>query len=176
MSKKKRNRRRKPSVLGRLFNGLFGICLVIVLAFCLRTFVVQTAVIAGDAMSETYHAGDIVLVTKFDYLISKPQHGDVALCCAKDGKETFVKRVIGLPGDEIVISNGTLTINGEAAYEPYVTYASADNGTVVLGEDEYMVMGDNRAVSTDSREDTVGMLHSADFLGRVRLTIWPFSK
>ena len=124
-------------------------------------------------MADTYNDGDVVLVTRFDYLFSGPKAGDVVLC-EVDGRDgMYVKRVIGVPGDFVEITNGMLTINGAAVNETYISYPSSETMSVQLDTDEYMVLGDNRAVSYDSREADIGMLSEDDFAGKVRSRIWP---
>lgn len=171
MSKKRRKSRK--SGFKSFINWLTALSVVIILGFLARTFVAVPVTISGQSMADTYNDGDIVLVTRFDYLLSGPEAGDVVLCEVDDRDGMYVKRVIGVPGDYVEITNGMLTVNGVAVDETYVNYPSTETMSVQLGTDEYMVLGDNRAASYDSREEEIGMLSKDDFAGKVRSRIWP---
>lgn len=177
MSKKRRKHRgRRKSAFKSFVNWLTALAVVIILGFAVRTFVIVPVTISGQSMADTYNDGDVVLVTRFDYMFGKPERGDVVLC-EVDGRDgMYVKRVVGLPGDYVEITNGMLTINGEALHETYVTYPSSETMSVQLNQDQYMVLGDNRADSYDSREPEIGMLSGDDFAGKVRMCIWPLGK
>lgn len=172
MSKKRRRKHRK-SAFKSFVNWLTTLCVVVVLGFVVREYVAVPVSITGDSMADTYHDGDIVLVTRFDYMFSTPQRGDVVLCNVDERDGMYVKRVVALPGDYVEITNGMLTINGQAVYETYVTYASSETMSMQLGADQYMVLGDNRVNSYDSRETDIGMLSGDNFEGKVRSRIWP---
>ena len=109
------------------------------------------------------------------FVFSEPQNGDIVLCAFPGREGRFVKRVVGTPGDTVSISQGTTTRNGEPVAEPYVTLpAGEDFGPVTLEENQYLVMGDNRLKSRDSRDPEVGALEEGAFSGRVRFRLWPF--
>lgn len=130
--------------------------------------------IRGASMNETLRDGDYVLVTECDYFFGiNPRRGDIAECRFPGRSGTYIKRVIGLPGETIEITGGMLYIDGVPLSEPYVSSPSADY-SVTLGEDEYLVLGDNRAQSYDSRAEDMGMLREDDFIGKVRFVIFPF--
>lgn len=173
MSKKKRSHRRRKSGFKSFVHFLVALSIIIILGFAVRTFVATPVAISGDSMAETYNSGDIVLATRFDYLFAAPERGDVVLCQVKGRDGMYVKRVVALPGDLVEIANGTLTINGEPVQESYVMHPSTETMTVQLEDDQYMVLGDNRAVSYDSREADMGMLSREDFVGKVRMRLWP---
>ena len=175
MSKKRRKHRRK-SAFRAFVSWLRLLAVIVILGFIVRTFVAVPVVVAGQSMADTYNDGDIVLVTRFDYLFGTPERGDVVLC-EVDGRDgMYVKRVVGMPGDYVEITNGMISINGEPLHETYVTYASSETMSVQLNKDQYMVLGDNRADSYDSRETDIGMLSADDFVGKVRMGIWPLGK
>ena len=176
MSKKRRNHRRRKSGFCSVVNFLVTLSVIIILGFAVRTFVAVPLTITGDSMADTYDAGDVVVATRFDYLFSKPQRGDVVLCQVQGRDGMYVKRVVGLPGELVEIENGLVSIDGQPLDEPYVAYPSSESMAVQLEADQYMVMGDNRAVSYDSREADMGMLSKADFAGKVRARIWPLGK
>ena len=177
MSKKRRKHRsRRKSAFRAFISWLRLLAVIVILGFIVRTFVAVPVVVAGQSMADTYNDGDIVLVTRFDYLFGTPERGDVVLC-EVDGRDgMYVKRVVGMPGDYVEITNGMISINGEPLHETYVTYASSETMSVQLNKDQYMVLGDNRADSYDSRETDIGMLSADDFVGKVRMGIWPLGK
>lgn len=146
------------------------------LCLMLHLFVFHTVRIEGTSMVDTLRSGDIVLVTRFDYLgDSAPKRGDIVECSFPGRSGTYVKRVIGLPGDRVEIIDSRVYVNGETLSEPYATGPSRDY-SARLGEDEYLVLGDNRSESYDSRAEDMGFIAQDNLLGRVRFVIWPFRK
>ena len=151
------------------------IFLGLAVAFVLvRLFVFHTVRIQGSSMDDTLRDGEIALVTCFDYRFGGgPARGDIVECSFPDRSGTYVKRVIGLPGEHIEIRGGKTYIDGAYYAEDYVS-SPAENYSVVLGPDAYLVLGDNRAESHDSRSADMGLLKRENFLGRVRMVLSPF--
>jgi len=132
--------------------------------------------ISGTSMNDTLMSGDVVLMTRFDYLDGHgPQRMEVAECEFDMRSGTYVKRVIGLPGERITFEDSMLKVNGQPVSEPYVKGATADF-YVQLGADEYFVMGDNRGESHDSRAADMGPIGENAFLGRARWIVWPIAR
>lgn len=106
-------------------------------------------------MTDTLQNGEIMYVSKPEYLLGDPARGDVVICHYPGREENFVKRVIGLPGDVVEIRSNQVYVNGEPLDEPYLPPSRNDDGfsmaPFALGADEYFVMGDNRDNSHDSR-------------------------
>ena len=148
---------------------------VILLGVLLHMFVFHTVRIEGTSMVDTLRSGDIALVTGFDYFLADPQRGDIVECSFPGRSGTYVKRIIGLPGDRVEIIDSRTLINGEAISEPYATGPS-QNYSAQLGEGEYLVLGDNRSESYDSRAEDMGFIQKSNILGRVRFVLWPFRK
>lgn len=141
---------------------------------CLHLFVFHTVRVEGTSMVDTLRSGDVVLVTRFDYAGGRqPGRGDIVECSFPGRSGTYIKRVIGLPGDTVEIIDSRTYVNGTPLSEPYATGPSEDY-SAVLGEDEYLVLGDNRAQSYDSRAEDMGFISGENLLGRVRLVLWPF--
>ena len=149
-----------------------ALIVALILAFFIRSFVVQAFKIPSGSMLQTLQIGDHLLVTKFAYGVKVPftnimvieregpKHGDVIVFdFPEDPSKDFIKRVIGMPGDVIEIRDKQVFRNGVQLVEPYVQHvdsASAvprrDNfGPVMVPENKYFVMGDNRDESYDSR-------------------------
>lgn len=149
------------------------VCALIVLLFC--TFVLQPIRVSGESMRNTLQNGELMLVTKYDYLLGDPSRFDIVIChFPGEGQTMFVKRVVGVPGDTVAIRNGTLYLNGEPVEELYID--RAPNYTMpdtIVGAGQYFVLGDNRASSMDSH--IVGQLSREQILGHVRQVVWPLS-
>ena len=165
------SRRRRRGWLG----WLIALGLTCLLALGLRAFAAQTVLVAGVSMEPTLRSGDCVLVTRFDYRKSAPARGDVVLCRLPNRAGGYIKRVVGLPGETVRIVSGQTYVDGQLLEEPWATPADEDY-EISLGEDQYLVLGDNRPVSYDSREEDIGSLASGDFLGRVRCVVWPLGR
>lgn len=159
----------------RLVKLVLLVALGVAVGLLVRGYVAGVATVAGDSMQPTLMTGDLVLLTRLDYIVGAPERGDIVQLeiPGRDGK--YLKRVTGLPGETVEITDGVVHINGQALNEPYATL-SDDDFRVQLGEDEYFVLGDNRPVSYDSREEDFGVISADCFRGRVRAIIWPFER
>lgn len=124
----------------------------------IRAFVAQPFVVSGTSMVPTFQNADYLIVDEISYRFEKPARGDVIIFkYPKDQTKYFIKRVIGLPGETVVIEGSRVTIrnaehlDGFALSEPYVKNISENYMQATLKDGEYFVMGDNRAGSSDSR-------------------------
>jgi signal peptidase I len=173
----------------------------LVLAFLLRTFVVQVFYIPSSSMEPTLSINDRMVVEKVTYRFRDPLRGDVVVfegdeAPGRDDDRTtaervargigqflgvvptsardFVKRVIGLPGDEVEITDGVVRVNGEVLDEPYVAFDDpSDYGPVVVPDGTLFFLGDNRPNSSDSRRG-LGFVPLDHVVGRSVVIIWPF--
>lgn len=117
----------------------------------IRFYVVDLATVVGDSMNDTFVQGDVLIVKKFD--ITEIGRYDVVI--AKVGKQNMIKRVIGLPGNTVQISDGGVFVDGEAVdgkFDFHTDNAGVAREPYTLGENEYFLMGDNRSASYDSRD------------------------
>lgn len=153
---------------------LFDIAMTICLAVIIRLFVFTLIYVDGSSMRDTLKTGDRLLATRLELLFRAPQRGRIVICLYPGSlRKRYVKRLIGLPGDTIEIRGGETIINGLSLYEPYVTLPSRRSmEAITLDDNEYFVMGDNRANSRDSR--MVGPLRRCRIIATVRLKIWPY--
>ncbi len=145
----------------------------------IRMFVAQPFIVSGASMEETFHTGEYLIIDQVSYHLQEPTRGDVIVFrYPKDPSKFFIKRIIGLPGDTVVINGSTVTIKnpdhpeGFNLYEPYVKSMSDDNDLIEkLGSREYFVMGDNRDESSDSR--MWGVLQEERIIGKAFLRLFP---
>ena len=133
-------------------------------------------------MEDTLSDGDNLIVDKISYRFHNPERYDVVVFPYQYEEDTYyIKRIIGLPGEVVNIdSDGTVYINGEPLDETYGTETILNSGLassdIVLGEDEYFVLGDNRNNSTDSRFEQVGNIHGSDIVGKAWVRVYPFNE
>ncbi|MGI5892196.1 MAG: signal peptidase I [Bacillota bacterium] len=169
----------KKEGISRTAWGIVKLVLIaLAIALVLRTFVFEMTVVNGSSMMPTLSNGDRLLTSKITYIISKPQRGDVIIVDAPDrNKEYYIKRIIGMPNEQITIKDGLIYINGDLYTEPYLTQVYTDgNIDMIIDDDSYFVMGDNRNESHDSRDSSVSTISSEHVLGKAVLRIYPFSE
>lgn len=161
--------------------------IVLVATYLVVRFVGQRTEVDGESMETTLQHGDQLLVDKISYRFKEPERFDIIVFPYAGAEDTlYIKRIIGLPGETVQIAaDGTIYITKdgktEALKENYGreiirwdTRGVAEE-PVVLGEDEYFVMGDNRNYSKDSRNATVGNIKREDIIGKAWVRIWPLS-
>ena len=138
---------------------------------CVTAFGIRTTVV-GQAMSDTLENGDQILLNKFIYKISGPKADDVIVFLPNGNEKShyYVRRVIGVPGDTVQIKDGAVYINGELYTEKIEVAAMEETGIagdeIVLAEDEYFVLGDNRNNSEDSRYANIGNIKKEYIIGK----------
>ena len=139
----------------------------------LQLFVFQFSVVRGTSMRPNIQDGDRLLVDRLSYAVTEVDRFDVVILQSPhDDDVDYVKRIIGLPGDRIDIEAGRLFVNGKCVREPFESFVDRDDHRrYIVPPGSYFVMGDNRPVSSDSRE---GWYVAHDRIrGRVRACIWP---
>ncbi len=149
------------------------ILLAVVLFVALRT-VVQSTVVLSHSMDPTLKEGQYLLVNKLAYKIGEPARGDIAVFHSpEDPGIILIKRVIGLPGDEVIVSGTLAYVNGQYLAESYLAGGQSPTtwGPFVLGENEYLMLGDNRTNSNDSR--FFGPVSRDAIIGKAWISIWP---
>jgi signal peptidase I len=142
-------------------------------------FVIQKFVVEGSSMNFTLHDGQQLLVNKIVYRFHEPERGDIIVFHPPPeiDEDDFIKRIIGLPGEKVVIANGKVIIHKADGSlmqldEPYITRpANRDFEGGIIPEGEYFVMGDNRVNSSDSR--TGWTLKEEDIIGKAWISVWP---
>jgi len=146
-----------------------------------RTWIAQPFVVNGASMDQTFKDGQYLIVDEISYRFKEPERGDVLIFkYPQDPSKYFIKRLIGLPGEKVIVRNDSVTVEnaehpeGIVLNEPYTGSRTLGNTSLILGKEEYFVMGDNRVVSLDSR--VWGVLPKSDIIGRPVLRLLPFSQ
>lgn len=179
----RRDRRKKSmKVLKEIFGWILYILTVILVTYLIVTYVGQRTKVSGPSMEATLHDGDNLIVDKISYRFREPERFDIIVFPYQYAEDTFyIKRIIGMPGDTVQIKDGYVYINDELLEEDIYgkeviddTKRGIADEPVVLGEDEYFVMGDNRNHSSDSRDPSVGVLDRSQLVGRAWLRVYPF--
>ncbi|MEX2028838.1 MAG: signal peptidase I [Candidatus Curtissbacteria bacterium] len=143
--------------------------------FFVYILLVQPHRVKGESMVPNFADGELLLTEKVTYRIYKPARGDVIVFKAPGPRNAdFIKRIIGLPGENVKIENGTIFINDQKLNEPYETQQTQGSVNVKLEEGQYFVLGDNRASSSDSR--VFGPIARNSITGRSWLVYWPIFK
>ncbi|MBO5610829.1 MAG: signal peptidase I [Eubacterium sp.] len=179
--KKKSGKSDEVNIVKELLNLIIYIGIVVIICFCIITFVGQRTTVHGHSMSPTLESGDNLWIDKFSYKIGDPKRFDIIVFPYKDTDVFYIKRVIGLPGETVQIApDGSIIIDGQILQESYGKEIIMDSGTacdpITLGKDEYFVLGDNRNDSRDSRWPDVGNIHKSKIVGKAVFRLSPFSK
>lgn len=181
-SEKKSKKPEEINIVKELLSLIIYIGLVVLLCYFVINFVGCRSRVDGSSMNPTLEDGDNLWVDKLSYRFGNPKRFDVIIF-NYDEDTTYVKRIIGLPGETVRIDqDGHIFINDQLLKEDYgkevilPTNLGRASQPVVLGEDEYFVLGDNRNNSQDSRWADVGNVNRKDIVGKVILRIYPFSK
>ena len=181
--KKAKEKKEKPkkSLKREIFEWVMVFVVAAALAFVVRTFIFEPVRVDGSSMLNTLEDSEFMIATKFDYLMGDPERFDIVICDYPNTDDGMyrVKRVIGLPGETIELTaDGDLYVNGEYVEQnfdmkskPYQAY-----GPITVQEGKYVVMGDNRGNSKDSRDRFVGPLERKMIKGHVRCVVFPLNK
>lgn len=171
------------NVVKEIIGFVIYVAFLLLAVWFIITFVGQRTVVDGESMYDTLYDGDNLWINKFIYRFKDPERFDIVVFPMFEGtdEETYyIKRIIGLPGEKVRIDDdGVIYINdipleedyGYETIEPEMIGRAGEN--VVLGEDEYFVMGDNRNASEDSRFELVGNLPGERLMGKAVLRMWP---
>lgn len=169
------------------FYSIVEMIVLVAVTICIFKFVVIPVRIDGSSMENTLHDGSIALINAIGIKEDNIERFDIVVVYSEQLQEKIIKRVIGLPGETIEFKNDVLYVNGEEVAQDFLDERFIDQSKntynamqftndfqVVIDEDEYFVMGDNRLRSTDSRE--LGTFTIDDMIGTKGLVIYPFSE
>ena len=155
--------------------------IIIFVLFLAPKYIVEKVLVDGTSMENSLHDGEHVLIEKVSRYFNGPDRFDIVVFTKNHGTytKTYIKRVIGLPGETVQIIDSRIYINGEELPESFgkdpMDTAGIASEPVQLGEDEFFVLGDNRRVSVDSRDRAVGAVSMDELDGVVILRVAPFS-
>ena len=173
----------------KIIKELLPYVVIFLVVVLIRTFLVTPVTVVGDSMVPTLHNKELLLLSKISYKIHDIDRFDVVVI--KDD-DWIIKRIIGLPGDDVIYNNNTLYINGEIIKDEYgygdtrdfnlndICLAGLNNGSDIncpidkIPEGYYLVLGDNRKISKDST--TIGLIPYDEIQGKAIVRIWPLNK
>lgn len=156
----------------RLLSELLQTLLIALLLFLAVDRATARIRVDGNSMEPSLHDGDLVVVSRLAYLFGQPSRGDIIVFHFPfDPQKRYIKRLIGLPGDRIVVRAGQLYVNDVALHEPYTSGESLRDGSWLVGPSEVFVLGDNRANSSDSSD--WGTVPMREVIGKAVLVYWP---
>lgn len=159
---------------GRFFLDILETLLLSAALFLVINALSARVRVDGFSMRPTLQDGEFVLVNRLAYRFGAPQRGDIVVFHfpLDPSSQDLIKRVIGLPGETIVIQAGQVTVNGEPLREPYTASPPLYSGEWLVPSDQLFVLGDNRNDSSDSH--SWGMLPLSEVVGKAILIYWPF--
>lgn len=175
----------KPEAKNSFFKELLGwvlyIGIIMGMTYLIVTYVGQRTMVSGDSMETALQDGDNLIVDKISYRFREPERFEIIVFPYRYAENTYyIKRIIGLPEETVQIIDGYVYIDGERLEENYGLECMESAGIaadpIVLGKDEYFVLGDNRNNSSDSRVSSVGILKREELIGRAWVRIWPLNK
>lgn len=159
------------AMVREVLSWIFGISAAVFIAAVLNYTLGMTTNVVGASMEPTLYNGQKVYINRFLYLLSTPKAGDVVVFLPNGNEKAhyYVKRVVAVPGDHLVVKDGILFVNGlESEWvKKYVSDAGIAENELTLGSGEYFCIGDNPGNSEDSRSANIGPVKEADIVGKV---------
>lgn len=170
----------EPTMLGVIWETLKYALIAAIIILPIRTFIAQPFVVSGDSMFPTFHNGEYLIVNELAKYVGSYSRGDIVILrYPNDPSKFFIKRVIGLPGETVTIQDGVVSITSPTQKsplvlnEPYVKNPQINSSARTLDQEEYFVMGDNRARSSDSR--IWGPVPKRLMDGKALMRLFPFT-
>ena len=162
-----------------IIKDIGGYVLIIILVVCIRVFIFDPIRVDGPSMNNTLKNGEIVILNKIEYRKKEIKRYDVVVIQLEDKK--IIKRVIGLPNEKIEVHDNKVYADGKELDNSFTSTRTPDFkmeniGLTKIPGDSYLVMGDNRQISLDSRDRTVGTIKKSQIVGKASFVIWPFKK
>ncbi|MCR0869040.1 signal peptidase I [Staphylococcus aureus] len=174
-----------------LFDWFVAILVAVVFVIVVKTFLITPYSVSGLSMYPTFDDKDKVIVSKISKTFDRLDNGDVVVF-HQNKKNDYIKRIIGKPGDSVSYHNDTLFVNEKKVEESYLKLNKSNKSSVLLTENfnvsdlkgsdnkkkipknKYLVLGDNRENSIDSRSSIVGLVDKDQIVGKVIMRFWPF--
>lgn len=162
----------------KMLKELLPYVVIIIVVVLIRSFIITPVIVSGDSMKPNLHDGELLLVRKVNYNSKTIKRFDVVVIASED--DEIIKRIIGLPGEHVSYKNNKLYINDKLVDENYKYLATNDFNLEEIcscnsiPKGKYLVLGDNRPISKDSRY--IGLVDEKDIIGKASIRIWPISK
>lgn len=161
----------------KVIKEISSYALVILVVFLIKQYVVSPIRVNGESMYGTLHDQDIMILNKTIYHFKDIKRFDIVV--VKTNQEPIIKRVIGLPSEKIEYKDSVLYVNGKKIQETFdhaktEDFSTEDLDNLIIPDDMYLVLGDNRVNSLDSR--VLGLIPKKDILGQAKYVILPFSR
>lgn len=159
------------------------VIIAVLVVLGVRALLVQPFLVSGSSMEPTFQNGDYILINEISYRFRAPERGEVVVFRFPQNESVFyIKRIIGLPGERVVVKNGEIKIfnqnhpEGFSLGENYLSIPmrKTDEKNISLKDGEYFMMGDNRNASSDSRQ--WGPAKKSEIIGEVWMRLWPLNK
>lgn len=170
----------KPNIINEILDWINSILFGIFVVLILFTFVVKQVKVDGRSMLPTLENGERLFITNWFYT---PENGDIVVAKSEGINKNIIKRVIAKEGQEVNIDfeNGIVYVDGEQLYEPYINNLTrldeeGHNYPVIVPDNCYFVMGDNRMESKDSRHPDIGFINEEDIIGKAFFRWLPFNR
>lgn len=170
----------KPSLSENIIEFIQTLVVFAAIGTAIYLFIAQPHKVSGASMFPNFKDGDYIITDKVSYKIGNPERGDIVVFHnPNEESQDFIKRVIGVPGDRVKVESGRVYVNDKLLTEPYlqtevVTNPGAflqDGSEVIVPEGRFLVFGDNRLLSSDSR--AWGFITKEEIIGKVFLRYWP---
>lgn len=162
----------------KIIKELYPYVIIIIVVILIRSFIITPVIVSGKSMLPNFNDGELLLVRKIGYNEKTIKRFDVVVI--KKDKEEIIKRIIGIPGEHISYKNNKLYINDELISEDYSHLNTKDFNLEeicscsIIPEGKYLVLGDNRPISKDSR--SIGLIDEKDIVGKSVFRLWPITK
>lgn len=162
----------------KIIKELYPYVIIIIVVILTRSFIITPVIVSGKSMLPNFNDGELLLVRKIGYNEKTIKRFDIVVI--KKDKEEIIKRIIGMPGEHISYKNNKLYINDELISEDYSHLNTKDFNLEeicscsIIPEGKYLVLGDNRPISKDSR--SIGLIDEEDIVGKSVFRLWPITK
>lgn len=162
----------------KIIKELYPYVVIILIVVLIRTFIVTPVIVSGDSMVPNLKNGELLLVRKIGYNSEAIERFDIVVL--KNNDEEIIKRIIGLPGEHISYKNNNLYVNDKLIEESYTFRNTVDFNLEEIctcnsiPEGKYLVLGDNRPISKDSRK--IGLIDEKEIIGKASIRIWPITQ
>lgn len=162
----------------KIIKELYPYVIIIVVVVLIRSFIITPVIVSGNSMKPNFNDGELLLVRKIGYNEKVVERFDVVVI--KEDNDEIIKRIIGMPGEHISYKNNKLYVNDKLVSENY-THLTTDDFNLEevctcssIPDGKYLVLGDNRPISKDSR--VIGLIDIDDIVGKAVFRLWPISK